>query len=770
MQQKTVQLGNYQYLIEHIDGHEGNKISQPFIMIRKFKAINEVIIDTDIFFIEKSIYENLQNELNGKDDITDYNIESVVFPVPESKLSSYSKRCTDFNINLTIDSFDLESGDIYQLLDNEGKEINVMCDTLKVYHPVTKVNQQMIVCIENYINGIHFYYICNKLENYKSYSNTEQNINNQLYSEYFTINFPNFYELFKFNDRTGKATVYYKENIVPIISTKNDEFISKIYAHTEVERYDKEGEQLIPLGLLIQPFKIVEETIEFEGEKMDHNVKLYLKQRSSIENNYISFPINVTLFPFEENNNDLYSLYEEMISNSISFISQYNFRISSTLGFNNGNIAILSNFLYPNTVEFEDIFNENGTMLKSKVLQAYEYFYNVEAEEYNDFDATELEEIKRIDELTVSDLTEYDKNVAIYALTANKKLLDEQTYNAMPDKYIHFKFDNIINYDVFWGDLRRKGLKISPKNLEKIHNDECKIHYTSVIESERIDAALTQKHTIVKFGSEKEFRYEISNLDYLLTIFKTLKKIGIREEYEESLDSDIHFIGFKIEIASDKAFKQLVYKKYKNISIFDLDNFSFEINGLFDKWSELPETLVARISFIDRYLNNIIVSNFIVITKEWFKYIINDGNNGKLTQLEEANQNMKEVILDKDHINFINNVQCIIKKEVDEDKTNIKRNTPKIIYRPIFYKVADLQNIKIRRSVKQNIGVNLLNYMTKVEAFKMIIDGKEIVESMRNDAYVIFTIDAKNLVNQGGEYDIITQDDEYINTGNWSLY
>ena len=76
MQQKTVQLGNYQYLIEHIDGHEGNKISQPFIMIRKFKAINEVIIDTDIFFIEKSIYENLQNELNGKDDITDYNIAS----------------------------------------------------------------------------------------------------------------------------------------------------------------------------------------------------------------------------------------------------------------------------------------------------------------------------------------------------------------------------------------------------------------------------------------------------------------------------------------------------------------------------------------------------------------------------------------------------------------------------------------------------------------------------------------------------------------------
>ena len=768
MQQRTIQLSDYQYFIEYIDAHEGNKVSQEFVMIRKFNSINEVIIDTDIFLISKDTLELLQQEL--KDDPSKLNVSSIVFPVPESKLSSYSKQFTDFNINLTNESFELNSGDIYELLDKNGNPINILCDKIKIYHPVTKVNQPIIFCVENYINGIHFYYICNKIENYNSESETQIERNNQIYSEYVTIYFPNFFELFKFNDSNGKGSIYYKENIISMISSDNGNFINKINANTNVKRYENSGEQLVPIGLLIQPFKIVEETITYEGEEITHNVKLYLKRRSSIENNYVSFPINLTIFPYDENDNDLYTLSNEMLSNSISLIDEYNFRLSSKLGFNNGNIAILTNFKYPNKFEFEEEFAENGTVFKSKVLQAYEYYYNVVAEEYKDFNSTEIDEISRIDNLTINDLTEYDKNLAIYALTANKNMLDEQTANSMPDKYIHFKFENIINYELFFGDLRRNGIMLPQSRLEKIDAYNCKIHYTSIEESERIDKSLTQIHSIYKFGSEKEFRYEISNLDYLLAIYKTLKKTGIRAEYEELFDSDMYFIGFKIEISTDKSFKQLIYKKYKTISIFDLNDFIFEINGIFDSWNELPETLIAKITFIDRYLNNVIVSNYIVITKEWFKYIINEGSNGKLSLLEKTNTNMKEIILDESHINFINNINCVIKKDMNEEYTEINRNSPKVIYKPIFYKVADIQNVKIRRNVKQNIGINLLNYLTKVDTFKIIIDEKEYVESMRNDAYVIFTIDAKQFNTDGGQYDIITQDDEYINTGNWSLY
>ena len=769
MQRKTVQLGDYQYVVEYKDGHEGNKVTLPFVMIRKFDAINEIIIDTDIFLFEKSVYEKIKDEIASSDDDS-ISVNSIVFPVPESKLSSYSKDFTDFNINLIKESFLEDSGDVYPLLDKDGNEINILCDELKIYHPTTKINEPIIVCIENYINGIHFYYFCNTIENLENDSLDQIEVNNQIYSEYSIVHFPNFYELFKFNDINGKATVYYNENITPIISTQNKNFLNKIYSHTSVDRYNDGDTQLVPIGILIQPFKIIEETIEYEGEEITHNVKLYLKQRSTIENNYVSFPINVTLFPYANSNNSLYTLDSDLVQNLISFMSSFGFRLSSKLGFNNGNIAILSSFTYPDNEEFENIYLEDGTLSKSKVLQAYEYFYNVSAEEYNDFNASELEEIKKIDEMTTSDLTEYDKNIAIYALTADKSLLDEQTYNTMPDKYVHFRFNDIIKYDTFYGDLRRNGIHISVNNVEKIDAYECKVHYTSMIEIEKIDNALSQNHTIVSHGSEKEFRYEISNLDYLLTIYKALKKQSIIDEYEEELDSDIHFIGFKIEIASDKQFQQMIYKQYKTISLSNLNDFTFEIDGIFEKWSEMPDTLVTKISFVDRYLNNVIVSNFVVITKEWFKYIINNSNSGKLSLLEEANKNMKEVILSKDNINFINNISCSIKKESEEEFTNVKRNTPKIIYRPIFYKVSDIQQLKIRRNLKQNIGVNLMNYMTKVDTFKILIDGNEIVESMRNDAYVIFSIDAKLLVSQSGSYDIITQDDEYINTGNWLLY
>ncbi len=769
MQRKTVQLGNYQYVVEYKDGHEGNKVTLPFVMIRKFDSINDIIIDTDIFLFEKSVYEKIKDEISNSDDDSII-VDSIVFPVPESKLSSYSKDFSDFNINLIKESFLENSGDVYPLLDKDGNELNILCDELKIYHPTTKINQPIIVCIENYINGIHFYYFCNTTENLENDSLTQFEVNNQIYSEYSIVHFPNFYELFRFNDVNGKATVYYNENITPIVSVQNNNFLDKIHKYTQVDRYNNHDSQLVPFGILIQPFKIIEETIEYEGEEITHNVKLYLKQRSTIENNYVSFPINVTLFPYSSSSKTLYTLETDLVQNLISFMSSFAFRLSSRLGFNNGNIAILSSFTYPRNEEFENLYLEDGTLSKSKVLQAYEYFYNVSAEEYNDFNNTELEEIKKIDEMTTADLTEYDKNMAIYALTSDKSLLDEQTYNTMPDKYVHLQFDKIIRYETFYGDLRRNGIHITANNVEKINEYECKVHYTSMIEIEKIDKALSQSHTIVKYGQEKEFKYETNNLDYLLTIYKALKKQSIIDEYEEELDSDIHFIGFKIEIASDKQFQQLIYKQYKTISLSNLNDFTFEINGIFEKWSEMPDTLVAKISFIDRYLNNVIVSNFVVITKEWFKYIINDSHSGKLSLLEEANNNMKEVILSQNNINFINNINCSIKKESEEEPVNVRRNTPKVIYRPIFYKVSDIQQLKIRRNLKQNIGVNLINYMTKVETFKMLIDGNEIVESMRNDAYVIFSIDAKLLVSQSGSYDIITQDDEYINTGNWLLY
>jgi hypothetical protein len=119
---------------------------------------------------------------------------------------------------------------------------------------------------------------------------------------------------------------------------------------------------------------------------------------------------------------------------------------------------------------------------------------------------------------------------------------------------------------------------------------------------------------------------------------------------------------------------------------------------------------------------------------------------------------------------FIENVKCIIKKNNTEQTVGLQANMPKIIYKPVFYKVQDLQNIQIRQGVTQNIGINLMNYLSKVEAFNLNLDGKKFIETARNDSFIIFKIQANTLNSTSGTYHICNQDDEYISSGQWTLY
>ena len=271
----------------------------------------------------------------------------------------------------------------------------------------------------------------------------------------------------------------------------------------------------------------------------------------------------------------------------------------------------------------------------------------------------------------------------------------------------------------------------------------------------------------------------------ILAKYKEMKINAAREEYEEELETRTDFIGFKIQISADTNFANTFYEKNESIQFNQLDDFAFELNGIFESWNELPEHLNARVMFVDRYIGTIIWSNFVVISKEWFKHMINDINVYRLDviqtlnddyneKIKQANYNMNVIDLTSEtSVNFINNINCTINKHNDaQSAENIQKitNGAKVLFKPIFFRVNDLQNIRIRRNVKQRIGVNLAEYMTKVETFKMLIDNDEIKESARNDVYVIFEINGATLSEESGRYDIVTQDDEYISTGNWSVY
>lgn len=245
-------------------------------------------------------------------------------------------------------------------------------------------------------------------------------------------------------------------------------------------------------------------------------------------------------------------------------------------------------------------------------------------------------------------------------------------------------------------------------------------------------------------------------------------------EYEESgdilLENEIanglyrqYPFTYQLLLSTDTEFKNIIYTSPKLTNENTLSdrilNKGFFV-PLFDAWEYLPELLLAKVVFTDRYLGTSLESNFVVISKEYYKYLVN-YDDGKIYQLDMTSMSEK--------MNFYNKIVCTVKKTATNPVGINNIGSNKIIYKPVFYKVQDLQNIKIQHGVTQNIGINLSSYMTKVDSFVLTIDGNRFIETGRNDMYVIFSVQANLIYNKSGVYHIANQDNEYISSGSWSV-
>lgn len=277
-----------------------------------------------------------------------------------------------------------------------------------------------------------------------------------------------------------------------------------------------------------------------------------------------------------------------------------------------------------------------------------------------------------------------------------------------------------------------------------------------------------------KFKSFKEayqYYYDVNLLDYEGIIYVE------EDDYNEDNAIEQKQCGFEIALFKDYHKKYRIYKSYFEIEHPDqeLDDFAFQMSNVFQNWEQLPELLVCQTKFIDKYLGSVITSNQFVITKEWFKYMINDYDKPRIELTGEQEKLNKISEMDLSNFNFIDKVNCIIKRESKEnssiDNTNYNiKNKPRVIYRPIFFKTSELQNLQLKPGFVQNIGINLSEYMTKVDSFNLIIgDNINIVEYARNDAYVIFRLDSSQIINLVGQYHITNQDGEYISSGKYTV-
>lgn len=259
-------------------------------------------------------------------------------------------------------------------------------------------------------------------------------------------------------------------------------------------------------------------------------------------------------------------------------------------------------------------------------------------------------------------------------------------------------------------------------------------------------------------------------------IYDNLEYLKDQEEFRDEINiENIRTTGYLIQIANDLQFNEIVYESIINTDeqndnfIYD---FSFSLDNIVNSWNQLNEILVIRTKFIDKRLNISITGNNVVLTKEWFKYLINEINTNNIKFNKQNNLIEEKFMNISNGFNFIDKINCIIKEDsnVSSIGSNSQNNSPQIIYKPIFYKVQDLQNLKIRQNVIQKIGINLSDYMTKIKLFILNIEGKNIKESSRNDIYVIFEINANDLIETNGIYNILDENFEYLSSGNYTLY
>lgn len=237
------------------------------------------------------------------------------------------------------------------------------------------------------------------------------------------------------------------------------------------------------------------------------------------------------------------------------------------------------------------------------------------------------------------------------------------------------------------------------------------------------------------------------------------------EDLKEILGDSLEMVKYTCIVSSDYLSKNIIHEE---ISYSDrVDDFLFPMKDLFSKWSQVPDNVYVRLIMEDRAIGKNCSSPTVLFTKDKLKYTINEQQYTRLS-IKKKETDIDD--MNKENFNFISNMNCRIVKSND-DNQQIQKNSvqPRIIYKPIFFKVQDLHNIVLRSNMSQNIGISLSSYVNKVDEFILSIGENKWHESSRTSSFVIFNVNSKLINEATGKYDILTSDNEYLSTGNYTI-
>ena len=104
MLRQPIYINSYRYLIDYYNADKDmidNPHYEEFVMFRNFTFMNEITNNTDIYFVDKSVWYELAKYLDtNKTSISDI----ISWPIPNSKSSGFSQIASSYNENFINDS------------------------------------------------------------------------------------------------------------------------------------------------------------------------------------------------------------------------------------------------------------------------------------------------------------------------------------------------------------------------------------------------------------------------------------------------------------------------------------------------------------------------------------------------------------------------------------------------------------------------------------------------------------------------------------------
>ena len=254
-------------------------------------------------------------------------------------------------------------------------------------------------------------------------------------------------------------------------------------------------------------------------------------------------------------------------------------------------------------------------------------------------------------------------------------------------------------------------------------------------------------------------------------VFNDVYGGDIVEYFTETYGIKPHKIKYTLVVKDDdniykgineEGVETMVKTQFNKHVIFTKKDLSFDSWDDWNMWENDFKTSVflsSSVSFYDDKSNQLLYirGNDIPLTKEIYKYLINDSNETKYIDLGDIDMEVK-------NFNIVNKIinQVVQFDRPDDSKSNI--------IQPVFFRVRDLQNLVIHPQVTENICINLDAYKSKVSTFIIQIEGCNFKQIGSNNSGIIFKIIGKNLPKEttSGVYYMLDDNYELVTTGKYT--